>query len=325
MNPCYLDQGLPDSYEGSEPLDQALADRFAFIIQVPDWNELEETNQRAIADPRGEGLLSDDDGKIRGLVEEWSRTYQELVQDPPQKVIEYCRVAATVLNEAKIRISPRRVRQLVKNILGVLAVSGGEIEEKKLLLTLRWSLPHRAWGVIPKEEHIKAAHRVAWDAFFLKGKEEWLHDFHLRRGLAGKVRKLINDCPDSDTGTLAVTQLLANESRERAAAFAFATYPLALKGKLPIGKEGINELGKLAKKLMEINGEIEWQERNNEKNTQHPEYSRFSKVLAKLSGGRRERATQLFYYLLVNDVPLSNPEAYEEEFEKCISLLRTRV
>jgi MoxR-like ATPase len=45
MNPCAADQGVGDYYDGSVPLDQALADRFAFIIQVPDWEDLEDDDR----------------------------------------------------------------------------------------------------------------------------------------------------------------------------------------------------------------------------------------------------------------------------------------
>ena len=46
MNPCSSDQGEADIYEGSQALDQALADRFAFIVQVPDWVDLNDEDQR---------------------------------------------------------------------------------------------------------------------------------------------------------------------------------------------------------------------------------------------------------------------------------------
>ena len=50
MNPCSADQGAGDFYEGSVALDQALADRFAFVIQVPDWEDLEAADRELIAD-----------------------------------------------------------------------------------------------------------------------------------------------------------------------------------------------------------------------------------------------------------------------------------
>jgi len=323
MNPCSLDQGLGDSYDGSEPLDQALADRFAFIVDVPDWAELDEATQRSIADPRGDGLISDDGGAIARLVTEWQDAFRGLIATPPAHVIEYCRVAATVLGESNLRISPRRVRQLVKNVLAVsVQVRDQHGEEERFLLALRWSLPQRAWGVIPTDAVIHAAHRTAWDAASLQGRDQWLSDFHLERRLSRKIHKLVAECPDPDTGTLAVTQLLATEPPARAAAFAFTVYPAALEGRLPIGREGINDLGKLAGDILDVRGEIAWQERRTETETRHPEYSRLSKLLASLPARRRERATQIFYYLLVNNIALANPVEYEEEVEACVAVLR---
>ncbi len=37
MNPPARDDEESAGYAGSEPLDRALADRFAFIVEIPDW------------------------------------------------------------------------------------------------------------------------------------------------------------------------------------------------------------------------------------------------------------------------------------------------
>jgi MoxR-like ATPase len=60
MNPFKFQGGdADDNYEGSQPLDQALADRFAFIIEVPDWLELSTREQEAVIYPAGEAAISD--------------------------------------------------------------------------------------------------------------------------------------------------------------------------------------------------------------------------------------------------------------------------
>ena len=89
-------------------------------------------------------------------------------------------------------------------------------------------------------------------------------------------------------------QLLAQESKERAAAFALAAYPAAAAGRLPIGAEGVNDLGRLAQALLTVDGEISWQERLADANTTHPELAAFAPVLARLEPARRARAQQLF-------------------------------
>ena len=56
MNPCSGDQGdFAEDYMGSQPLDPALADRFAVIIEVGDWGSLSALDRKRIADPTGEG------------------------------------------------------------------------------------------------------------------------------------------------------------------------------------------------------------------------------------------------------------------------------
>jgi len=48
MNPPASDDG-DSSYAGSEPLDRALADRFAFVLDIPDWQRLgQEAQERLI-------------------------------------------------------------------------------------------------------------------------------------------------------------------------------------------------------------------------------------------------------------------------------------
>ncbi|MBK6771338.1 MAG: hypothetical protein IPG78_04205 [Ignavibacteria bacterium] len=53
-----MSAGADDFYEGSFSLDQALADRFAFIIYVPDWNELTKEEQELVIHPSGEGAIT---------------------------------------------------------------------------------------------------------------------------------------------------------------------------------------------------------------------------------------------------------------------------
>jgi MoxR-like ATPase len=47
MNPPMTEDN-PDGYLGSEPLDAALADRFAYVLSVPQWHTLTEVEQLAV-------------------------------------------------------------------------------------------------------------------------------------------------------------------------------------------------------------------------------------------------------------------------------------
>jgi len=68
-----------------------------------------------------------------------------------------------------------------------------------------------------------------------------------------------------------------------------------------------------------VTGEITWQERMGGNNhLRSPEMSRLSSVLVKLKGARQERACQLFYWCLVNELVLKDPVALEEQFQRCV-------
>ena len=172
---------------------------------------------------------------------------------------------------------------------------------------------------------IAAAHRLAWDASLASGERKWLVAFHLQRALPEKLRLLAETCPCPDAGTLAVEQLLAHESRERAAAFALAAHPAALAGALTVGAEGVADLGRLAAGLLTVDGELKWQERLQEQGTTHAELTRFSQVLAGLEGPRRERARQLFYWALLQKVPLEKPAELEQELHAAVQYLAGRL
>src|SRR5215469_17604308 len=53
MNPPRNDEDLNEAYVGSEPLDAALADRFAFVAEVPGWEQLSEDEQGLVILSKG--------------------------------------------------------------------------------------------------------------------------------------------------------------------------------------------------------------------------------------------------------------------------------
>ena len=326
MNPVSVDQGGGEEYAGSEPLDPALADRFAAIVEVGDWSDLNDAQQRLVANPAGEGRRSEDGGALRSAIAGWRTEFLRRIDRCPPFVIEYARAAATELNRAGIRISPRRVRLLARSLLAASIVARGN-SESVFRTVLECSLPQRAWGERPKPERVAAAHRVAWSTSTSTGSERWLHDFHLALSLKDKLQLLAESCPDGATGTLAVEQLLAHERPERVAAFALAAYPAAIGGALPIGAEGLADLGKAALPVLDVDGEIRWREPISQRFTTHPELPRVAEVIDSLAEQptRATRAKQLFYWALVNTVSLVDPRGLEEELEHAVRYLAGRI
>ena len=68
MNPCSSDQSGGEEYLGAEPLDPALADRFAVVLEVGDWDALSDADRRLVANPFGEGTTANDGGQLKAAL-----------------------------------------------------------------------------------------------------------------------------------------------------------------------------------------------------------------------------------------------------------------
>jgi MoxR-like ATPase len=322
MNPCSSDQTGVEDYSGSEPLDPALADRFALFIRAADWSELTDVERLKVADPSGEGKIADDGGVLKKHIEGWRKTFRTQVDACPEPILIYAATAVSALNSAGVRISPRRSRLMARSLLAASIIAGNS-SDRLFRVMLESSIPHICWGVQPSNEAISAAHRVAWDTS-AQTANRWLHAFMSDASLAGKLAILMDQCNSPDAGSQAIAQLVASEPRERSTAFAFATYPAAVIDKLPIGAEGVNDLGKVAAPYLSTDGDISWQERLDKKGTQHPDFTKYAQALVGLTGGRAERAKQFFNACLVEKLVLADPAGIEVQINACIDLLKER-
>ena len=324
MNPCSTDQDACLGYAGSEPLDQALGDRFGLFITVSDWSELEEADQSLIANPGGEGAASRADAGLLEQLARWRKEFTLRVERCPPAIVGYAVTAVTFLNGHELRVSPRRARFIARSLLALTIVKGS-LDEASFRLALAASLPQPTLGVAPLPALIDAAHRLAWDSNFLKGEGLWVHRFHAERGLRRKL-KILLEAPDPEGATQAIAEFIGSESPDRVAAFCLALYPAAATtGLRVLGAEGVNDLGKVAMKVMSVDAEVSWQEGRNAIQPHHPEYLRFATTIADLKGPRRARAAQLFNYLLVAGISVADAAALEAELEGCVALLRTRL
>ena len=322
MNPVTNDQDSLEEYAGSEPLDPALADRFSLLVWAVDWEDLNEEERLKIANPGGEGKISDDGGKLKKQLAQWREEFVEQQKDCPSFILQYTTAAINALNGAGIRISPRRSRLLARSLL-----AGTIVEGRRTLrlfrLILRCSLPQVAWGEEVPAQVISAVHRAAWDTAS-EDSGSWIHAFIAEKSLSKKLGILIRKCKHKDQGSQGIAQFIAHEPRERVAAFALAVYPAMVLGKLPIGADGINDLGKIASTLLTVDGEINWQERVHQSGTAHPELERFYNVINKVKGARAERAKQFFNWCLVEEVVPEDPAALEAEIERCVNYLKRK-
>jgi len=332
MNPPGLDQVSGDeSYSGCEPLDSALADRFSFIVKVADWLELSEGDREAVADPRGEGAVSKDGGQLSAFVKKAREKFFQSLHNPVRISTEYATRVATALNQSGVRISPRRVRQLSRNLLALEAVCQWP-RERLYRLGLGWSLPQRAGNSCPEETVISAAHRIAWEAVSSTGEEKWLHEFHLIGAVEDKISFLLGKCHNPDTGSIAVGQFLAVSGAVDRAIFALSLFPALVDnpGQV-VGDEGVHDLGAVAAEILEIDSSVVWRDGSKRPYHQpgggkydgkHKDWTPCEAVIATLTGKRKQRAKHLLLYLLSKGSVPDNVREVEEKFHQSILLVK---
>ena len=61
-------------------------------------------------------------------------------------------------------------------------------------------------------------------------------------------------------------------------------------------------------------------ERLSEQGTTHPELANYAPVLQRLGAARRERAQQLLYFCLLNNLKVAKPREFEQEFHRCVQV-----
>ena len=158
MNPPSIDGD--EAYRGSEPLDEALADRFTFVVEVPSLQDLDDDAQRAVIAGRGAEPESGD--RVRAAVLDARAGIENARKAYGARLVEWVRTLAPLLTTAGAPISPRRAAMLFEAALAVHAAMPDAQVEDSALLALRCALPHAAHGIPLKSAVLLAAHAQAW-------------------------------------------------------------------------------------------------------------------------------------------------------------------
>ena len=121
MNPPPTDDELDEGdalYIGSEPLDAALADRFPYIMSVPDWDDLSPSDQKKVLADQFAGR-HEFPVAIRELVAEARERYNELVPELTPRLTPYIVALVAKLHASRYDVSTRRATMLLRCAIAV--------------------------------------------------------------------------------------------------------------------------------------------------------------------------------------------------------------
>src|SRR5215471_2077620 len=153
-------------YAGSEPLDRALADRFAFILDIPDWQRLGQDAQERLILTADTLIESSAVARLSAAVEAGRCMTAQIRNSLSEVLARYVRIVCALLRQANLALSPRRAVMLLRNIAGVHAArlldAADADAAASAFLALRHSLPQRATGEAVNDTSILAAHKEAW-------------------------------------------------------------------------------------------------------------------------------------------------------------------
>ena len=173
MNPPPTEEELDEGnalYLGSEPLDAALADRFPYIMTVPDWDDLSPSEQKTILSDQFAGR-HEFPVAIDKLIAQARERYHALVPELTQRLSSYIMTLIPKLHAAHYDISTRRATMLLRCVIAVHASreviamqTGDDMPElyDSAHLALLNTLPDRARRKLNAAE-LTAICKSAWD------------------------------------------------------------------------------------------------------------------------------------------------------------------
>jgi hypothetical protein len=168
MNPPAGDEDADDTvYLGSEPLDPALADRFAFIVEVPTWASFTEEDRRAIIRAQREPIGAESRHRLEQRLQEIRETQAVVERALGDALATYVLKVEGLARQADITLSARRCNTLHRALITTHAAqyvaSPSAKPEDSAWLALCASLPQRAEGKPIDRSRLFQAHRTAWN------------------------------------------------------------------------------------------------------------------------------------------------------------------
>ncbi len=166
-------------YLGVEELDDALLDRFWFVVPVPAWSGLSAAVRRRLV-RQGAAMCepSPDEVSLESLVAATAAQLPMLEEVVGDRIAEHLVVLIEELGKSSVRVSPRRARVLFEVVLAVhaarLVLGDAEADlGASAEIALLHALPGRATSEPPALGTIVAAHRQAWETTELAVDDNW--------------------------------------------------------------------------------------------------------------------------------------------------------
>ena len=185
-------------YEGSLPLDPALADRFPWVVPLPVLAEMSREDRLALIG--GGDALPTALPDLPVLVAQTRSALADLPADYRDWCGIYVDALIPPLLAAKLGISGRRAVNLARSILAVQASCqvlrlGSKLTDAAFL-ALKYGLPQHAQGRGISETKLKAIHREALNAAGKPSQSPW----HLLRAIADPVERVAAALPYFQNG-----------------------------------------------------------------------------------------------------------------------------
>ena len=165
MNPPMTEDD-DEGYIGSEPLDPALTDRFAFVVNMPSWDRYSEDEQLAIILADDSPVAASSATNFRSAIASTEAALPSIRESIGDAVALYVRTLVALLAPAGVSLSPRRAGMLRRSVLAVhaaaLMLDADARPENSALRAVRNGLPQSAEGRAIPEIKLLGAHREAW-------------------------------------------------------------------------------------------------------------------------------------------------------------------
>ena len=174
MNPPPSDSSSGDEteYLGSEALDAALADRFPYVVEMPNWRNFSPDDRIALVQNQAFVLTPAVKQSVQALV---NMTRQRLAQVKGaygEMMNEYVHLISKVLPEVKIQLSGRRAVMLNEAIFAVHAarwtLEGKFNIDESAWIALKNTISDRARGITIDEGKLQLAHRKIFESLRLE-------------------------------------------------------------------------------------------------------------------------------------------------------------